>query len=92
MTSTVLRVARVIRAPRERVFAAWTRPELLRLWWGPGEVSCPEAEIDLRPGGSYRLANLNPDGSVIWISGRFEVVVTVILLASVLGGLAAAAL
>lgn len=63
---------KIIRAPRERVFAAWTKPELLKRWWGPGEVTCPEAEVDLQVGGKYRLANLQPDGKVIWISGTFE--------------------
>ena len=39
---------------------------------GTGPVTCPQAEVDLREGGSYRLANLEPDGSIIWITGRFE--------------------
>jgi uncharacterized protein YndB with AHSA1/START domain len=69
---TALSVTRIIRAPRERVFAAWTEPELLKQWWGPGLVSCPEAHVDLREGGEYRLANLETDGSIVWISGRFE--------------------
>jgi len=69
---TALSLTRIIRAPREKVFAAWTEPELLRQWWGPRRVSCPEAHVDPREGGSYRLANLEPDGSITWISGRFE--------------------
>lgn len=72
MQPTSLNLRRLIRAPREEVFAAWTEPELLRQWWGPGPVSCPEAEVDLRDGGAYRLANLETDGSITWISGRFE--------------------
>jgi uncharacterized protein YndB with AHSA1/START domain len=72
MQSTALSLKRVIRAPRDKVFAAWTQPELLRQWWGPGPVTCPEAEVDLREGGSYRLANRELDGSITWISGRFE--------------------
>jgi uncharacterized protein YndB with AHSA1/START domain len=72
MQPTALSFTRVIRAPREEVFAAWTEPELLRQWWGPGPVTCPEAEVDLREGGAYRLANLEADGSITWISGRFE--------------------
>jgi uncharacterized protein YndB with AHSA1/START domain len=71
---TDLKLSRVIKASREKVFAAWTRPELLVQWWGPGPVSCPEAHVDLREGGEYRLANLETDGSIIWISGRFELV------------------
>ena len=72
MQSTALSLTRVIRAPREKVFAAWTEPELLTQWWGPGPVTCPEADIDLREGGAYRLANREADGSITWISGRFE--------------------
>jgi uncharacterized protein YndB with AHSA1/START domain len=72
MQRTDLKVSRVIRAPREKVFDAWTRPDLLLQWWGPGPVSCPEAQVDLREGGEYRLANLEVDGSITWIWGRFE--------------------
>jgi uncharacterized protein YndB with AHSA1/START domain len=72
MQPTPLSISRVIRAPREKVFAAWTEPEALKRWWGPGPVSCPEAHVDLREGGTYRLANLMVDGSITWISGRFE--------------------
>ena len=72
MQPTPLSISRVIRAPREKVFAAWTEPEALKRWWGPGPVSCPEAHVDLREGGTYRLANLLVDGSITWISGRFE--------------------
>lgn len=72
MQPTALNLTRVIRAPRDRVFAAWTDPELLKQWWGPGPVTCPEAEVDLREGGGYRIANREPDGKVVWISGTFE--------------------
>ncbi len=72
MRPTELRITRIIRAPREKVFAAWTEPETLQRWWGPGPVTCPEAHVDLRVGGEYRLANLEADGSITWISGRFE--------------------
>jgi uncharacterized protein YndB with AHSA1/START domain len=40
----------------------------------PGGVSPAAAEIDLRAGGRYRFANRHQDGSVLWISGVFEVV------------------
>lgn len=72
MQTTELSLNRVIRAPREKVFAAWTDPKLLVKWWGPGPVTCPEAEVDLRVGGAYRIANLEEDGSITWISGEFE--------------------
>jgi uncharacterized protein YndB with AHSA1/START domain len=72
--SIALVVRRVIRASAERVFDAWTQPELLRQWWGPKPVTCCDAEVDLRVGGAYRIGNRLPDGSVLWISGEFEVV------------------
>lgn len=72
MMSLVVR--RRIRAAPERVFAAWTRPEELRRWWGPESVKCIAAEVDLRIGGHYRIANQFPSGEVLWISGRFELI------------------
>jgi uncharacterized protein YndB with AHSA1/START domain len=72
MLPTTLEMSRIIRAPREAVFAAWTDPEKLKQWWGPGPVSCPEAHIDLREGGEYRIANLEADGSTTWIAGIFQ--------------------
>ena len=72
MNPTALALTRIIKAPRPAVFAAWTTPETLKKWWGPGPVTCPEAHIDLREGGEYRIANQEADGSITWISGRFE--------------------
>jgi uncharacterized protein YndB with AHSA1/START domain len=72
--AATLVVRRRISATPERLFAAWTEPALLAQWWGPRGVVCPAAEIDLRVGGSYRIANQFPDGKVLWIAGMFEVV------------------
>jgi len=65
-------VRRLSRATPERLFAFWTEPEHLMRWWGPNGASCPAAEIDLRAGGSYRIANRFADGNVVWIAGVFE--------------------
>jgi uncharacterized protein YndB with AHSA1/START domain len=67
-----LTVRRVIAAPPARLFEAWTQPALLRAWWGPRDVRCIAAEVDLRVGGAYRLGNQLPDGRVVWITGAFE--------------------
>jgi uncharacterized protein YndB with AHSA1/START domain len=67
-----LTVRRVIAAPPLKLFEAWTTPALLRAWWGPKDVRCVEAEVDLRIGGAYRLGNQLPDGRVLWITGAFE--------------------
>jgi uncharacterized protein YndB with AHSA1/START domain len=72
--AATLVVRRRIKATREKLFAAWTQPSLLVRWWGPQGVECPAAEIDLRVGGSYRIANRFPDGTVLWIAGIFETI------------------
>jgi uncharacterized protein YndB with AHSA1/START domain len=65
-------VRRTIRVPAEALFRAWTEPEQLVKWWGPPPARCPQAEIDLRVGGKYRIANAFPDGTTLWIAGEFE--------------------
>jgi uncharacterized protein YndB with AHSA1/START domain len=65
-------VVRTLDAPREEVFRAWTDPEQIRSWWGPGEFTCPEAEIDLRPGGSYRLVMQPTAGDPFVVAGTYR--------------------
>lgn len=67
-------IRRHIAGPIDRVFAAWTDPDQLVRWWGPRDVTCMEALIDLRVGGSYRIANRLPDGTFVWISGTYEAI------------------
>jgi len=69
-----LEVRRIVRASPARVFSAWTDPDQLCRWWGPTGATCPTADVDLRVGGRYRIANRFPDGKTIWIVGEFEVV------------------
>lgn len=72
MVSLVAR--RTIRATPEHLFDAWTQPSHLKHWWGPPGVDCIDAQVDLRIGGAYRIANRFPDGRVVWITGQFEVI------------------
>ncbi len=62
-TDTTVEVRRTIRAPRQRVFDAWTTPEDVKRWGAPGPVEVELSEIDLRVGGAYKLYMLGPDGS-----------------------------
>ena len=50
-----LEIRRVIRASRQRVFEAWTRPEEVRKWMGPGMISVSDVRMDARTKGSYRI-------------------------------------
>jgi Activator of Hsp90 ATPase homolog 1-like protein len=66
-------VRRVIGAPRERVFRNWTEPEQLRRWWGPGAFTCPDAQVDLRAGGTYRLVMQAPGGGPLMsVAGTYR--------------------
>ena len=60
-----LSITRDFNAPREKVFQAWTDPEILVKWFGPKEVSTESARIDLRVGGEYHYALKLPDGKII---------------------------
>lgn len=73
-TALTLVVRRTIRASAEKLFGAWTEPSQLKSWWGPKDVRCIGAELDLRIGGSYRIGNQLPDGAIIWIAGEFELI------------------
>lgn len=66
MTSTADReivTERLIDAPREMVFAAWTDPEQVVKWWGPDGFTNTIHEMDVRPGGLWRFVMHGPDGT-----------------------------
>ncbi|MDH3694304.1 MAG: SRPBCC domain-containing protein [Gammaproteobacteria bacterium] len=69
-----LLIRRLIPASPERVFRAWTNPDELKKWWGPKDVRCLSAEVDLQIGGQYRISNELADGKVLWITGEFETI------------------
>ena len=54
-SSTTLQLSRTFNAPRERVFRAWTEPEALKKWFGPGDYVTPHVEMDFRVGGKFRI-------------------------------------
>ena len=62
----VFTLTQILGAPRELAWKAWTEPEQLASWWGPRGFTTPPAtiEIDLRPGGAFRLTMVSDeDGS-----------------------------
>lgn len=64
-------ITRVIAAPREQVFQAWTDPVQLAQWWGPHDFTNPVCEVDLRVGGAYRIVMRGPDGTEYPIKGVY---------------------
>ncbi|MBB4635009.1 SRPBCC family protein [Longimicrobium terrae] len=58
-----LRVERVVRASRERVYAAWTTPEIIQQWSAPQGMTIGDGEMDVSPGGRWRVVMLEPNGT-----------------------------
>ena len=56
-------ITRVIDAPLERVFQAWTDPKQITQWFSPEGFQNETLEIDIRPGGRWRFVYLAPDGT-----------------------------
>lgn len=54
---------RLLNAPRERVFRAWTDPRHLAQWWGPAGFTNTFHEFDPRPGGHWRFVMHGPHGT-----------------------------
>lgn len=68
-----LEIVRNYDAPCERVWQAWTDPQALSQWFGPGDGgSVTQAELDVRPGGRYTIAFRTPDSEEHRVSGTYE--------------------
>ena len=73
---TSLRLTRFFKAPRQKVFEAWTNPELLKRWMGPATVNVVSAQVTPKVGGSYRIEMYNAAAGTQWIaSGTFREIV-----------------
>jgi uncharacterized protein YndB with AHSA1/START domain len=70
-----IRIERVFDAPRDRVFAAYTDPELIPQWWGPRGTTTSVDVMDVRPGGSWRFGVRNEDGSETGFRGTYREIV-----------------
>ncbi len=55
--------SRLVDAPRELVWKSWTKPEHVAQWWGPKGFTNTIQEMDVRPGGLWRLTMHGPDGT-----------------------------
>ena len=67
----VLQLNRVIPAARERVFAAWTTPEAIKVWFGPDNCRVLDVQVDLRVDGEYCFSLSTEDLGEIKVRGRY---------------------
>lgn len=74
MSKPSLTIQRKIKANPEKVFQAWTQPEALSQWFGPGAIQVVSAESDPTPGGRYRIQMKSPDGEMHDVGGAYQTV------------------
>ena len=72
MDNRSLEIQRTIKAPRDRVYAAWTDPAQLRAWFGPDKVKTRSFAADPQVGGKYRWDLTNPDGEEMTVFGEYR--------------------
>ena len=68
-------ITRIFNAPREKVWKAWTDPELMKRWWGPKHFTSPFCKIDFRVGGKYLYCMRSPEGQEFWSTGVYREIV-----------------
>jgi uncharacterized protein YndB with AHSA1/START domain len=68
-------MTRIFDAPRDLVFDALTKPELLKRWFGPHGWTLTECDVDLRPGGAWRFLSHGPGGHTMGMRGVYREIV-----------------
>ncbi len=72
-TERALTVTRVLNAPRDMVFKAWTDPKQLIKWWGPTHHPATQLDMDVRTGGRWRNRLTSVEtGEDLWHHGVFR--------------------
>lgn len=69
-----LRITKLIKAPRAKVFAAWITPEIMAQWFFPMDMSVKSAETDPRVGGRYRATMQNGEHTFTAYGEYLEIV------------------
>ncbi|HSX30590.1 MAG TPA: SRPBCC domain-containing protein [Candidatus Saccharimonadales bacterium] len=73
-------ITRVLDAPVEKVWAAWTEPEQIKKWWGPKDFTAPTIRVDLQVGGKYLFCMHGQPGPGMpamdfWSGGTYDEIV-----------------
>jgi uncharacterized protein YndB with AHSA1/START domain len=73
--SNQIMITRQFDAPRHLVYRAWTTPELIRRWWAGDRGEVTSAEVDLRPGGTWRYVMTANGGFEVAFHGEYREIV-----------------
>jgi uncharacterized protein YndB with AHSA1/START domain len=68
----VIRTIHDVDAPRERVWQAYVRPDLVERWWGPRRFVIEVKAMDVRPGGRWRFVHRAADGQTFEFFGEYR--------------------
>jgi uncharacterized protein YndB with AHSA1/START domain len=68
-TKPSLTIKRRFKVPPAKVFAAWTDPEKIKRWFGPGQAQCTQAEFEPRVGGKVTIVAVSPGGETHRVDG-----------------------
>jgi uncharacterized protein YndB with AHSA1/START domain len=72
---TQILITREFGAPRRLVYKAWTTPELIKRWWSGDRGEVTIAEVDLRPGGTWRYVMTANGGFEVAFHGEYREIV-----------------
>jgi uncharacterized protein YndB with AHSA1/START domain len=67
-------IAREFDAPIEKVWKAWTDPEILDKWWAPKPAKAVTKIMDFKVGGTWQFAMVSPEGQKHWIYAGFTAI------------------
>lgn len=74
LTDTSLTIRREFAHPPEVVFDAWIQPALVARWFAPPPMTAEVQSLEATQGGSYRIDMVAPDGTVMPVTGAYELI------------------
>src|ERR1700744_6629566 len=66
-----IHITREFNAPVEKIWKAWTEPELLDKWWGPKPNRVETKIMDFKVGGVWQFVMVTPEGNNHWLCAKF---------------------
>ncbi|HTE00073.1 MAG TPA: SRPBCC domain-containing protein [Mucilaginibacter sp.] len=69
-----IHVEREFNAPIEKVWKAWTDPDMLEKWWGPKPWTVQTKSMDFTVGGTWLYAMVSPEGQKHWSNVKFTAI------------------